>query len=59
MRNLNRVPQLLNLFPRQESVRLCSHVEDRRIWVEDSSTCFSYKSAFTYSSFEDNCCIYM
>ncbi|POO03864.1 hypothetical protein TorRG33x02_001680 [Trema orientale] len=43
LRNLNdkEVPQLLNLFTQLESVSLCSDIEDRRIWIEDSSGCSS------------------
>lgn len=39
-------PQMLELVTHLERVRLCLSVEDRRVWVVDSSGLFSRCSAF-------------
>lgn len=54
MRNLRDrvVPQKVELINRLASIRLCSNIEDRRVWAEDTSGSFSCKSAFVCLSYD-------
>ena len=50
LRNLSdrEITQVQELLQRLERQRLCPSVEDKRIWIADSSSIFSCKSAFAW-----------
>ncbi|POO03775.1 LOW QUALITY PROTEIN: hypothetical protein TorRG33x02_000790, partial [Trema orientale] len=56
VRNLKdrEVPLLLDLLNRLEPACICPNLEDRRVWVKDSSECFSVKYAFACLSNDSN-----
>ncbi|PON65608.1 hypothetical protein PanWU01x14_116200 [Parasponia andersonii] len=56
VKNLNdrEVPLLLVLLNRLEPACICPNLEDRGVWVKDSSECFSIKSAFACLSNDSN-----